>query len=343
MSPGPLRLRLAIFVWLGGALTVCGQPSPSSIPIPGGEAGVGFDDLRYSESLGRLIVPGGRTGAIVLVDPRTWAVTHIEGFSSSASYDGGHGEGVTSADEGRGFLFATDRSTQRLIVVDPAGGGVVGWAKLSAGPDYVRYVSRTGEVWVTEPDAEKIEVFRLQDNPPRPIRDGEIEVKGGPESLVVDEERGIAYTHLWKGETVAIPLKSRTPRAAWKNGCEGSRGIALDPSRGFLFVGCAEGKAVTLDAKTGKIVSSVKVGAGVDIVDFNPRRGHLYAPGGKSATMAVVDVAPDGALGIADTVPIAEKGHCVASDTSGNVYVCDPKGGRILVIQDRWEPAPRSP
>jgi DNA-binding beta-propeller fold protein YncE len=338
-----LRLRLAALAWLWGVLVLRAQPAPPSIPIPGGEAGVGFDDLRYSTSLGRLIVPAGRTGAIVLVDPKTWSVTRIGGFASSASFDGGHGEGVTSADEGRGFLFAADRSMQRLVVVDPAEGRVTGWAKLSAGPDYVRYVSRTNEVWVTEPDAEKIEVFRLEDNPPRPIRDGEIEIKGGPESLVVDEERGIAYTHLWKGETVAVPLKNRTARPAWKNGCEGSRGIALDASHGLLFVGCSEGKAVTLDAKTGKIVSTVKVGAGVDIVDYSPSRGHLYVPGGKSATMAIVDVAPEGALGIVDTVPTAEKGHCVASDPSGNVYVCDPKGGRILVIPDHYEAAPRNP
>src|SRR5262245_64587274 len=35
------------------------------------EGGVGFDDLRFSTALNRLIVPGGRTGAIVLVDPRS--------------------------------------------------------------------------------------------------------------------------------------------------------------------------------------------------------------------------------------------------------------------------------
>jgi len=182
-----LRLRLSVLAWFSGALFLRAQPVPPSIPIPGGEGGIGFDDLRYSTLLHRLIVPAGRTGAIVLLDPKTWSVTRIGGFASSASYDGGHGEGVTSADEGGGFLFATDRSMQRLVVIDPGGGGVVGWAKLSAGPDYVRYVKRTNEVWVTEPDAEKIEVFRLEDNPPRPIRDGQIEVKGGPESLVVDE------------------------------------------------------------------------------------------------------------------------------------------------------------
>jgi hypothetical protein len=44
-----------------------------------------------------------------------------------------------------------------------------------------------------------------------------------------------------------------------------------------------------------------------------------------------------------DTVPTAEKGHCVATDPFGNVYVCDPKGGRILVIPDHYEPAPRTP
>ena len=36
---------------------------------------------------------------------------------------------------------------------------------------------------------------------------------------------------------VAIELKSHKELARWKNGCKGSRGIALDEKRGLLFVG----------------------------------------------------------------------------------------------------------
>ena len=45
--------------------------APVPLPIPGGEGGIGFDDVVFSAPLQRFIVPGGRTGRVFLVDPAT--------------------------------------------------------------------------------------------------------------------------------------------------------------------------------------------------------------------------------------------------------------------------------
>lgn len=319
---------------LVAATAALGQPVPSSIPIPGGETGIGFDDLRYSASLGRVIVPAGGAGSIVLVDPGNWKLTLIDGLGAAKGFGGGHDDGVTSADEGRGFLFAADRGAQRLVVVDPKDGRVASSAKLAASPDYVRYIEPTGEVWVTQPDKDRIEIFRLEGNPPKPVHDAFLEVPGGPESLVVDVERGRAYTNLWKSTTVVLHVKNRGTVAKWDNGCEGSRGIAFDAERSFFFVGCAEGAGVTLDVKTGKVLGKVQTGKGIDIIDYSPTLRHLYLPGGKSATMGIASVSATGALTLLTEVPTAPGGHCVVADASGRAYVCDPKAGRILVVPD---------
>ena len=323
-----------ILLGLGIAAGALAQPVPTTIPIPGGDGGVGFDDLRYSRALGHVIVPAGNTGSIVLVEPGTWSLARIGALGEPTTYGGGHDAGVTSADEGRGFLFAADRGAGRLLVVDWKDGRVVASARIAGSPDYVRYVEPTGEVWVTEPDQDRIEVFHLEGNPPRPVHDDFLDVAGGPESLVVDTARGRAYTNLWKGETVALSIKNRGRIGKWSNGCEGSRGLALDLERGFVFVGCAEGAGVTLDARNGKILGRLKAGAGIDVIDYSPSLGHLYLPGGKSATMAVAEVSSTGALTLRDEVPTATGSHCVAVDASGHAYVCDPKGGRILVFSD---------
>ena len=250
---------------------------------------------------------------------------------------------MTSADDGSGFLFATDRTSGRLEVVDPAAGKIVAGAKLAGSPDYVRYVATTGELWVTEPDSERIEIFRLEGTPPRPVHDAFLKVAGGPESLVIDAARGRAYTHLWEGMTVALDLKSRSTVAKWANSCKGSRGIALDAARGFVFVGCAEGKAAVLDVATGKQLGSVSAGSGIDVIDYNPRLSHLYLPGAKSATLAIVAVSEQGKLSLLGTFPTAAGGHCVAADENGTSYVCDPKGGRLLVIPDTFPASIRVP
>jgi len=328
-----MRLRAAALLFFGAMASA----APAPIEIPGGSAGVGFDDLRFSVPLGKILVPAGRTGSLVLLDPATRQVTAVEGFSAKKEYGGGHDDGVTSADSGKGWVFATDRTSGLLAIIDPAGRRIVSRSKLGGAPDYVRYVEPSGEVWVTEPDSERIEIFHLLAGiPPAAVHDGFLPVPGGPESLAVDARRGRAYTHLWSGKTVAIDVKARKIAATWNNGCKGSRGIALDENRGFLFAGCAEGTAVVLDVGTGRMLSSAKSGSGVDIIDYSAKLSHLYLPGAKSATVAVFGVSAAGKLSFLGTFPTAAGAHCVATDEIGNVFVCDPKKGRLLAFRDTF-------
>jgi DNA-binding beta-propeller fold protein YncE len=309
------------------------------IEVPGGAGGIGFDDLGFARSIRRVLVPAANTGQLALVDPDTLSVTRVEGFSkSSAPYAGGHDVGVTSADEGRGLLFATDRSALELDVVDPPSATIVARAKLGAGPDYVRWVGSASEVWVTEPDRDRIEVFSLpKQGQPTPVHSTEISVPGGPESLVIDETRKRAYAHLWKGATVAVDIATHAVVARWPNGCTGSRGIALDAARGLLFAGCAEGKLSVLDVQHGgKLLGSVASGAGVDVIAYDAKRSHVYLPGARSATMAIVRIAEDGTPSVLATVRTAGGAHCVTADDRGFAWVCDPKGGRLLRFLDAY-------
>jgi hypothetical protein len=94
---------------------------PALVPLPGGTGGIGFDDLVFAPGIRKVLAPAGATVNLDLVDPDAMQVTVVPGFSGSrGSFKGGHGEGTTSADEGRGLLFATDRTTGQLNVVDPA-------------------------------------------------------------------------------------------------------------------------------------------------------------------------------------------------------------------------------
>jgi len=340
-----MRLRaitLGVFVALGSLVAPFGAPSSFAadpgkrIPLPGGEGGIGLDDMGYASALGRIVVPAGRTGTIDLIDPKSGEISRVSGFRSS-SPGKGHGEGTTSADEGDGYLFASDRTALELAVVAEKPLGVVSRAKLAGSPDYVRWVESTNEIWVTEPDSEKIEVFRLRaDSPPVAEHAAAIAVPGGPESLLIDNARGRAYANLWKNQTVAIDLKSRAVVARWPNGCGGSRGLALDRRRGFLFVACTEGKVATIDVESGKTVSSAAAPAGIDIIDYNATLAHLYVPGAKDARMAILAVSKDGALAELGRVATAPRAHCVVSEPGGTVYVCDPEGGAVIEFRDPY-------
>jgi hypothetical protein len=318
--------------------TAADTPKITVIPIPGGTGGIGFDDMGYSPDLKRVVVPAGRTGAIALVDPESHQIQLITGFSSGSKSAHSHDEGVTSADVGKGIMLATDHSSKTIDVVDLSTMKIVATAPLASDPDYVRYVAPTDEAWVTEPDASRIEVFSLPSDgtTTKPVHSGFISIPGGPEALLINEHDGLAYSNLWKNQTVVIDLKKRAIVDQWPNGCADSRGLAMDSARVQLFVGCKEGKLSVLDLKAGKPLGEATSGSGVDIIAYNPKLKDVYLPGAKSATLAVIEISGTGEPKIVGTVPTAKGAHCAAFDDRGQVYVCDPHGGRLLMFEDSF-------
>ena len=148
-----LRRRSSAFALLAFLAAAASHASTAvPVPLPGGEGGIGFDDMLFAPALKKVVVPAGRSGRIDLLDPATRLVVPIGGFSTQERFVQGHGEGTTSADAGRGLLFASDRTARKLVVLDPAARTIVARAPLASGPDYVRWVEPTGEVWVRAPN-----------------------------------------------------------------------------------------------------------------------------------------------------------------------------------------------
>jgi len=153
----------------------------------------------------------------------------------------------------------------------------------------------------------------------------------------IDDAKNRAFTHLWAGRTVSIDVATRALGASFPNGCRGSRGIALDPSRGLLFAGCAEGKAVVLDVDHGgKIAGAEPVPSGVDIVSVNLQLRHFYVPSASDGSVTVLGVASSGALQRLGAFRASKGTHCAASDDHGRVWVCAPDEGSVMVFDDTF-------
>lgn len=327
-----MRFTLALLLLFGA----CGSaPKKSPVLLPAAAPGIGFDDLRYSPALHRVLVPAGRSGRLDLVDPDTLAVRSIGGFSATSAYTGGHDDGVTSVDEAHGLLYVSDRTAQSIVVVNPERAAIVGRTKLAAEPDYVRYSALTNELWVTEPGASQIELFTLSGDG-TPAASAVIPVHNGPESLVFDGTRGRAYTHRWQRSTVVFDVKTRTSVAEWKNGCSAARGIALDEARGWLFVACSEGRVSVLDVvHDGRIVSTLESGSGFDVVGYSAKLGHLYLAGSSCRCLVMLGVSTSGTLALLERVDAPASTHCATADDTGHVWVCDPAAGRLWRFDDR--------
>ena len=329
---------ILIFAAMGNP--VFAQSSDSSlkataVAIPGGEGGIGFDDLVYSSQSRKVLVPAGHTGKVYLIDPASFEMTSIGGFSSSAQFEKGQEVGSSSADEGGGFIFALDHGKHQLVAVDLKSGAIAASVNLGGDADFVRYVGFNQEIWVTEPHNKQIEVFNLLggDRPKLKFTDL-IPMHEGPESLVIDHRRGNAYTNLGP-TTVAIDLMSHRIVGKWPNGCEKSRGDALDDEKGFLFVSCAEGKAVVYDLnQEHKEISNLATDPGVDVISYNPKLSHLYFTSSKNATLSVIGVSAHGELSLLGVGQAAKRAHCVVGDDQNNIWVCDPQHGQLLRYKD---------
>jgi DNA-binding beta-propeller fold protein YncE len=318
------------------ALGCSSTPAGDRVDLPSGSIGIGFDDLRYSAGLHRVLVPGGRTGNLDLIDPDRMTVTSIGGFSTMGNFSGGHDDGPTSVDEGKGFLYVTDRSSQVLNVIDPQAHAIVGKVALGSNPDYVRFVPPTNELWVSEPSADRLEVFSLSDeSPPAMAHAAFIAVSNGPESLVIDARRGKAYTHRWQSSTVVLDLATRSIVAEWPNGCASSRGLALDEAKGFFFAACLEGTTSVLDVDHGgALLSSAAYGSGFDVIGYNPSLGHLYLAGSACRCLVTLGVSSTGKLSFLERHDAPADTHCATADDVGHAWVCDPNGGALWRVAD---------
>ncbi|MFI5347171.1 MAG: YncE family protein [Elusimicrobiota bacterium] len=334
-----LTFALLSFMTASPAAATLAPTAPAAVPVKlsAVTASLRLDDYYFDSTLKKVVVPGGALGKILFVDADSHDVSSIDIFTPPKN-DTGTAGGLTSLDAGEGLIFVVNRSDRKLYVADPAENDaqkrIIASAPLAAVPDFIRYVSPTRELWVTEPKKNQIEVFSISAStamrPITPVQEVLIpSTHGEYESLVIDASRKRAYSNQ-ESSTVAIDLQTKRIVATWKNGCKEATGLALDDARGFLIVACREGRAVVLDVRDGHSVSSLKTGEGVDIIAYSPEKQMVYLPAAKSATVTYASLSEAGELKEVAKSNSAKGAHCVVVDQSGGSWVCDGAAGRLL-------------
>ncbi len=329
---------LALFSLLTASRALSAE-SPAAVPVKLSTeaASLHMDDYYFDPALKKVVVPGGQLGSIILVDADSHEISSLDVVGPPKN-DTGTSGGFTSADGGEGLIFATNRTDRKMYVTDPAEADpkkrVIASAPLAASPDFVRYISATREVWVTEPKKNQIEVFSLSAStamrPITPVQETVIaSTHGEYECLLVDIHRKRAYSNQ-EGATVAIDLQTKKVIETWKNGCKESTGLALDDKRGFLLVACREGKAVVLDLKDGRQLSSLKTGEGLDIIAYSEDKQLAYLPAAKAATLTFASLTDAGELQARGKSTTVKGAHCIAVDKTGGAWVCDGAKASLL-------------
>jgi hypothetical protein len=322
-----------VLLALAASLSGCGSSSGDGdgandsqrfVELPGADAPIDFDDLVYAPDLDWLLVPARESG-LYAVEPDTAKAHRVPGIAAA-----------DSADAGAGLLYVLDRDAGVIESVDPNLGKLLATTRTSSAPDYVRYVAAEDEVWVTEPSAQRIEVFTAGPGRGRLRSDGFIRIPDGPEALTIVPSRSTAYTQSFEGELVEIDIGAREVTDTWPNGCEASHGFpAIDEAAGLALAGCAaDGEVALLEtAAGGRVLDRVSTGGGESLQAYSPATRHFYVRADPGDIIATLDVTGDG-LDLLNEVDVPENGHCLTVDERGDYWTCDEDAGRVLRFTD---------
>jgi YVTN family beta-propeller protein len=114
-----------------------------------------------------------------------------------------------------------------------------------------------------------------------------VDVGGKPETAVSNGV-GKMYVNIEdKNEIVEIDTRTFKVLNHWSIApAEGPTGLAMDRATQRLFAGCDK-KLVVLDATTGKVVDTLKIGDGCDGVAFDPALKRVYTSNGEGTVTVI--------------------------------------------------------
>jgi DNA-binding beta-propeller fold protein YncE len=156
-----------------------------------------------------------------------------------------------------------------------------------------------------------------------------IPLSGKPEFAVSFPKAGRIYNNLEdKNEVVVIDSKehkvlSRCPLAPG----EEPSGLAFDPEHQRLFVGCGNKLMVMMDSATGKVVTTVPIGQGVDATKFDPGTQLAFSSCGDGTVTIAHEDSPD-KLTVVQTLKTEPRARTMTLDPKTHrIYLASAKFG----------------
>ncbi len=157
---------------------------------------------------------------------------------------------------------------------------------------------------------------------------GTIKLDGKPEFAASDGNGEVFVNIEDKSELTAIASNKLQVKTSWPlTPCEEPSGLAMDKKNRRLFVGCDNKMMTVVNADTGKVLTTLPIGEGVDATAFDDDTGLAFASCGEGVLTVVKEESPD-KFSVAENVPTQAGARTLALDSkTHNVYVVTAKFG----------------
>jgi DNA-binding beta-propeller fold protein YncE len=266
---------------------------------------------------------------VVVIDPISGSV--------KADITGLRGIHGVAFDTSGKFGYISDGGANEVVVFDRKTDAIVQRVPAGTNPDGIVFEPVTQTVWAFNGRSKNATV--IDDVTHQVV--ATVPLPGKPEFPVADG-KGSVYDNIENlSQIVHIDARTHTILATWPIApCEGPSGLAIDRRHERLFAVC-DGTMAVVDARTGKVVATPKIGDGPDAARFDAKHQLAFSSNGEGTLTVVHEDSPD-SYSVLQTLATKRGARTMALDkASGKVYVVTADfGPRPTPTADSPHPRP---
>ncbi len=277
----------------------------------------GWDYASVDPVRGRLYV--ARADAVMAVDLATGKVTDKLAPAQRA-------HAVLPIDNGA-TIVETDGTSGLTRFINADTGATIAQVATGKKPDAAYLDSATGLVVVMNPGSSAVTLL----DPKTHALVRTILVPGGLEAGDGDG-KGHAFINLEAANALAeVDLAAgQLVRTIPLTGCDGPTGLVVLAGGTRVLSACANGVATVVDATSGKLLQTLKVGEDPDAVIADPARGLAFVPSGHDGTLTAIAIGDPASFRVVGTIP---------TQVGARTGALDPRTGRIYLPTATMTPA----
>jgi DNA-binding beta-propeller fold protein YncE len=160
---------------------------------------------------------------------------------------------------------------------------------------------------------------------------GTIKLEGKPEFAVTDEKGRVFVNLEDKSQLLALDPDKLTVKSRWPLApCEEPSGLAMDRKNRRLFAGCDNKVMAIVDADSGKVITMLPIGGGVDATAYDDETKLAFASCGEGVLTVVREESPD-------KFSVAENAK---TEPRARTMALDPKTHQVYLVTAKFGPAP---
>ena len=278
----------------------------------GGEGG--WDYLTADSSARRLYV--SRATHVIVMD-----LDSGKTVGDIADTPGVHGIALDQS-LGRGFISNGREGT--VSIFDMKTLATSNKVKVGENPDAIIYDPATKRVFAFNGRSQDASVIDAEKGTVLST----IKLDGKPEFAASDGKGEVFVNIEDKSELAAIDANKMEVRAKWPLApCTEPSGLSMDRKNRRLFAGCDNKMMAVVNADSGKVITTLPIGEGVDATAFDDDKRLAFASCGEGVLTVVHEDSPD-KFSLAESVPTQQGARTLALDAkTHNVIVVTAKFG----------------